>query len=174
MKYYMSIFKEKTIYKWMNEYNFERYYINLNHLQCTIKDSIKSWIMTWYHNADDRIEIEKFAWKDAGNLIAAISYLRKLNIRILSVKALTCLYFGPFLYFLEIFLVCAHTLHIHAHTYTRHKYHIPNIEHSSHNDPSKCRKSILYDFSLSYIPISCNLLLCIITWPTKFLLIPSM
>ena len=115
----MSIFKEKTIYKWMNEYNFERYYINLNHLQCTIKDSIKSWIMTWYHNADDRIEIEKFAWKDAGNLIAAISYLRKLNIRILSVKALTCLYFGPFLYFLEIFLVCAHTIthpctHIHS------------------------------------------------------------
>ena len=153
MKHYKHVdIQNKRIYKW-NEYNFERYYINLNHLQCTIKDSIKSWIMRWYHNADDRIEIEKFAWKDAGNLIAAISYLRKLNIRTHSVKALTCLYFRPFLYFLEIFLVWAHTI-IHAHTYTRHKYHKPNIEHSSHNDPSKCRKSILwrlFPFLHSYI-----------------------
>ena len=92
---------------------------NMNHLQCTIKDSMKSWIMRWYHNADDRIEIEKFAWKDAGNLIAAISYLRKLNIRTHSVKALTCLYFRPFLYFLEIFLVWAHTIiNVSMHTHT--------------------------------------------------------
>ena len=153
MKWRWLYSKQEDDLKMKHEHNSKRYYINLNHLQCTIKDSIKSWIMRWYHNADDRIEIEKFAWKDAGNLIAAISYLRKLNIRTHSVKALTCLYFRPFLYFLEIFLVWAHTI-IHAHTYTRHKYHKPNIEHSSHNDPSKCRKSILwrlFPFLHSYI-----------------------